>query len=565
MNIKDVGVQQEALDWFSTLSDEKRFLIEERMKEIAENIGSTPAALASREEFEKFGREFSLTTHEMELCAAAMFAKWHQDEKYHNDMLRATRNKMMDHIRLLPDDEMHAELMRMASERGGEREMADLVVLMEERVSRMKDGNAREAAITLATNGTAYKSMSNVDKIGALLKAEKFNADLEERFPGDDKAAREWLVDQLARIAYQPVDEAIKPPKPWAFDCLCYFCEQVKDTPKQLRDMVKEARLFDIDEAMEFTKRETRTDLSDFVSSPKLASLLSNVSSSNYNTFTLPFPVVAVEHKMLCGVYQVLQRGPTMIQVRFLHWSADHKAVFGVMTVHGSLAFVPDTQKDDNEKSRFYYDSLSVWEYQDGKGFGPRVNLLREMDNYTVAHDKGRMNSAAYGQALAYHEHIKQMASFQVSMDLAMMHAINNIETFVLETTPVRLIGKRANRTYPRKDDRALYTMLKAHVIRKQMGLPEPEDEIITDEDGKQRIKRRPHERRGHWRHLRAERYKVKKPIWIKNTWIGPRENTVGGKRYKVLLDELKFHEVDVDLVEVEDVECEEQKGDACC
>jgi len=45
----------------------------------------------------------------------------------------------------------------------------------------------------------------------------------------------------------------------------------------------------------------------------------------------------------------------------------------------------------------------------------------------------------------------------------------------------------------------------------------------------------RPHERRGHWRQLRAERYREKKLMWIKPAWIGDTEWTCEGQTYKVV------------------------------
>ncbi len=48
------------------------------------------------------------------------------------------------------------------------------------------------------------------------------------------------------------------------------------------------------------------------------------------------------------------------------------------------------------------------------------------------------------------------------------------------------------------------------------------------------------HERRGHWRRYRDERYSEEtrsRPQWIEATWVGPSEAEVGAHRYRVRLD----------------------------
>jgi hypothetical protein len=63
------------------------------------------------------------------------------------------------------------------------------------------------------------------------------------------------------------------------------------------------------------------------------------------------------------------------------------------------------------------------------------------------------------------------------------------------------------------------------------MGLPEPEVP---------QGKRRPHERRAHERKLRSPKFvhKQGQKIIVKSSWIGPKENRVGGKRYRVIVDQ---------------------------
>jgi hypothetical protein len=46
-----------------------------------------------------------------------------------------------------------------------------------------------------------------------------------------------------------------------------------------------------------------------------------------------------------------------------------------------------------------------------------------------------------------------------------------------------------------------------------------------------------PHQRRGHWRHLRAECFHTPRKIWIRPTWVGPAVWKARGQIYRVLTD----------------------------
>lgn len=114
---------------------------------------------------------------------------------------------------------------------------------------------------------------------------------------------------------------------------------------------------------------------------------------------------------------------------------------------------------------------------------------------------------------------------------------INDPDHFVLEEIPEEAIKKRERSgskkrrdRVPRTYERPRYTIMRPHNIRKRMGLPEPEA---------CGTKRRPHERRAHLRTLRSSKFVNKKGqrITVKATWVGPKENTVGGKRYRVIVD----------------------------
>ncbi len=107
---------------------------------------------------------------------------------------------------------------------------------------------------------------------------------------------------------------------------------------------------------------------------------------------------------------------------------------------------------------------------------------------------------------------------------------INQPGNFILEQSPVK-VRHRKGRKILRSHDRPIYTLLRPAAIRKRMRLPEPS----PVEKGK----KRPHERRAHIRRLTSDRFVNKRgrEIFIPAIWVGPSENVVGNKRYRVLLD----------------------------
>ena len=101
-------------------------------------------------------------------------------------------------------------------------------------------------------------------------------------------------------------------------------------------------------------------------------------------------------------------------------------------------------------------------------------------------------------------------------------------KNFILEETPKKV--RTSTIKVPRMHERPIFTILKPNEIRKKMGLKNP----LTEGSPKT-----PHERSGHFRTLKNERYgdRVGDRIWIKPTWVGTSEAMVGNKFYKVRLD----------------------------
>lgn len=106
---------------------------------------------------------------------------------------------------------------------------------------------------------------------------------------------------------------------------------------------------------------------------------------------------------------------------------------------------------------------------------------------------------------------------------------INEPAKFIVEESPLKSPPRQHGRIQ-RSQHRPHYIVLTPGEIRKRLILPDPEHSGT---------KKAPHERRGHWRKLQAERYIHKKGSvqWIKPCWIGPSEAVVGKNKYIVKMD----------------------------
>lgn len=108
----------------------------------------------------------------------------------------------------------------------------------------------------------------------------------------------------------------------------------------------------------------------------------------------------------------------------------------------------------------------------------------------------------------------------------------NQPQRFILESTPSKQRTAKKGRI-TRSHDRPTYTLLTPGEIRKRLDLPEfnPETGMGT--------KKRPHERRRHFRTLNHPRFRNKQgeTIIVEACWVGPTEKTIGKRTYKVCLD----------------------------
>jgi hypothetical protein len=111
---------------------------------------------------------------------------------------------------------------------------------------------------------------------------------------------------------------------------------------------------------------------------------------------------------------------------------------------------------------------------------------------------------------------------------------INEPACFIVEE---RLLNEPRSSNLPitRSTDKPHFIVLTPHQIRTRfMSLS---DTPSSEDDDTKHVT--PHERRGHYRTLRSERYKAARgrTIWIDPVWVGPTEAIKGKNRYLVRLD----------------------------
>lgn len=131
-----------------------------------------------------------------------------------------------------------------------------------------------------------------------------------------------------------------------------------------------------------------------------------------------------------------------------------------------------------------------------------------------------------------------------VNSSMEWLYTLSDHGAFIMEDAP--LSSRRKDCPFPKRkvwrerehlhidrvDARPIYTILRPREIRRRMRL---EDVEAFGAGGH----KRPHERRAHVRRLTSERFVHKKGqvVTVKSCWVGPHENVVGNRRYRVILD----------------------------
>ncbi len=221
--------------------------------------------------------------------------------------------------------------------------------------------------------------------------------------------------------------------------------------------------------------------------------------------FRLPFPVIAIQDAYSLNIFADTKDDQFGVESKriFLQINYGKRPGRGLegMILLGDV-YSPGQDSQDNE----------IITVETNKAYGFRDN---------------KIVGSVYGGDCTEHMSESLAENIITSIENA-LHELNYMlqpKHFILEEKP----SKISKQKIPRSHLRPVYTLLTPDKIRKKLMIPGNGNDT----------KRTSHERSGHYRTLKHERFgnNVGKRIWIKPTWIGPSEAKIGNKFYRVILD----------------------------
>jgi len=267
--------------------------------------------------------------------------------------------------------------------------------------------------------------------------------------------------------------------------------------------------------------RKTKLFVFDQISTDFLPKKQEETIKEEMSDFRLPYPVVAVEDPQ--GVVVVADIKKDQVGFEFQRFFLDfilcheknHLVMgFGKMKI-GSCG-----------KLEIYTSSHVVNAFRGSK----RIELFDSKYTNGSMSDYDFNDPKECAKRPAELTEIFKSASQNFSTGLQELFYLMQPKNFILQTTPRKVRDPLKSPKIPRSHERPTYTLLKPGEIRRRMGIAVP--------PGKGGAKT-PHERAGHRRTLRHDRFGKNKgkKIWVKHSWVGPSEARVGNKFYKVILD----------------------------
>jgi len=286
------------------------------------------------------------------------------------------------------------------------------------------------------------------------------------------------------------------------FDVACKIAER---TVHNLRPYLREAAVFKLEgNPEEFTQIDYDDEAKEFY----------------MENFMLPMPVTAIEdNASLVILFELSQNKDEDIigaeHARgFIEIIDLSRARLNAFTDSPAGASLPDIPRNTVE---IHYGAMSIPE------MGERLIYHGAVESVVVAtperiifNKKGKELPEAQGAVLK-----------NVGVAWQQVMYLNTPGRYVVEDDKVDRKPPQKSRMIPRTHERARYTIMYPHEIRKKMELSEHTDRTQT-----------PHWRRRHFRRLTSDRFvnKKGKVIAVRQAWIGPTEQVVGNRRYKVLL-----------------------------
>lgn len=282
--------------------------------------------------------------------------------------------------------------------------------------------------------------------------------------------------------------------------------------------------------------------------------------------FRLPFPVIAQEEcgeRNQAGNYCLLL-SVTDEAIRRLDFLLGQGKKDDVFIAAGSLKALPGSETNLGVAGKTVeVITLRAWEGSKKGGVSPvpsstawidpesdRIDRLEKGDPVQQAlakYHKGepgwdddlRLAEAKECLKLSLRKLETNIIYYRLVIGVLSILVINEPARFIVEERPLQPVRDRLD--IPRSACRPHYIILKPRQIRERFIWPDgTQGEDKDDEsDPENRRKVTPHERRGHFRRLQAERFVRARGqvIWIQPMWIGPSEAVRGRNYYKVRLD----------------------------
>jgi hypothetical protein len=257
--------------------------------------------------------------------------------------------------------------------------------------------------------------------------------------------------------------------------------------------------------------------------------------------FCLPFPVVAVEDS--ASLIILIDETPDTVGLYSRRKFIEVAGANSIGECADEIALPGGVQPREIWKAAgdvfgISIGSAQIIDYFDSKGDGQPV--FRASGLVNTMYLAGKKEGIVAEEGCLKAEDLELKADYyRISSNGAVRNYVTAMEEvaffnqpskFVFESSPVKERKEKAGRVL-RSGDRPLFTILDPAEIRTKLGLP-----ALTESGRKSPVA---HERRRHYRTLRADRFKEAKgkTIVVPASWIGPSEAVVGSRRYKVRLD----------------------------
>mgnify|MGYP001159234819 CR=1 FL=1 len=246
--------------------------------------------------------------------------------------------------------------------------------------------------------------------------------------------------------------------------------------------------------------------------------------------FVLPFPAVAVEDPSSCVILYDLEKGQKGIgtdrgYVECLPMTADSKSFreYGAMPQYDQVV--------EDMKQSLPADAAIITV--------GRLSVIETTPTAWLAHGEIEWQAVCTKKVvLMSPEDLEPYRHMDEYIRPALVNAMTAIEEVLYFNTPNRFVleetptdgTQRGKVKIQRSHQRSKFTLLTPKEIRERL-------KISTAKDN--RKSPAAHERRRHYRTLRAERFKNMKgrTLVIPATWVGPAEATIGNRIYRVRLD----------------------------